>query len=117
MNGHRHGSHVRELMAMLGFEQSDFERATETLSGGQKKLVALVQLAVAAPEILLLDEPDNHLDVVGKRQLERFILQYPGSVVLVSHDRYLLDEVASQTAELENGEITIYHGNYSYYQK
>ena len=116
MNGHRHGSHVRELMAMLGFEQSDFERATETLSGGQKKLVALVQLAVAAPEILLLDEPDNHLDVVGKRQLERFILQYPGSVVLVSHDRYLLDEVASQTAELENGEITIYHGNYSYYQ-
>ena len=116
MNGHRHGSHVRELLAMLGFEKSDFERATETLSGGQKKLVALVQLAVAAPEILLLDEPDNHLDVVGKRQLERFILQYPGSVVLVSHDRYLLDEVASQTAELENGEITVYHGNYSYYQ-
>ena len=116
MNGHRHGSHVRELLAMLGFEQSDFERATETLSGGQKKLVALVQLAVAAPEILLLDEPDNHLDVVGKRQLERFILQYPGSVVLVSHDRYLLDEVASQVAELENGKITVYHGNYSYYQ-
>ena len=116
MNGHRHGSHVRELLAMLGFEKSDFERATETLSGGQKKLVALVQLAVAAPEILLLDEPDNHLDVVGKRQLERFILQYPGSVVLVSHDRYLLDEVASQVAELENGKITVYHGNYSYYQ-
>ena len=116
MNGHRHGSHVRELLAMLGFEKSDFERATETLSGGQKKLVALVQLAVAAPEILLLDEPDNHLDVVGKRQLERFILQYPGSVVLVSHDRYLLDEVASQVAELENGKLTVYHGNYSYYQ-
>ena len=116
MNGHRHGSHVRELLAMLGFAQSDYGRATETLSGGQKKLVALTGLAVAAPEILLLDEPDNHLDVQGKRHLERFILQYPGSVVLISHDRYLLDEVASQTAELENGKITIYHGNYSYYQ-
>ncbi len=116
MNGHRHGSHVRELLAMLGFDQSDYGRATETLSGGQKKLVALTGLAVAAPEILLLDEPDNHLDVQGKRHLERFILQYPGSVVLISHDRYLLDEVASQTAELENGKITIYHGNYSYYQ-
>ncbi|MDE2820110.1 MAG: ABC-F family ATP-binding cassette domain-containing protein [Chloroflexota bacterium] len=116
MNGHRHGSHARELLAMLGFEQSDYGRATETLSGGQKKLVALTALAVAAPEILLLDEPDNHLDVQGKRHLERFILQYPGSVVLISHDRYLLDEVASCTAELENGKITIYHGNYSYYQ-
>lgn len=116
MNGHRHGSHVRELLAMLGFDQSDYGRATETLSGGQKKLVALTGLAVAAPEILLLDEPDNHLDVQGKRHLERFIVQYPGSVVLISHDRYLLDEVASQTAELENGKITIYHGNYSYYQ-
>ncbi len=116
MNGHRHGSHVRELLAMLGFDQSDYRRATETLSGGQKKLVALTGLAVAAPEILLLDEPDNHLDLLGKRHLERFILQYPGSVVLISHDRYLLDEVASCTAELENGKITIYHGNYSYYQ-
>ena len=116
MNGHRHGSHVRELLAMLGFDQTDYGRATETLSGGQKKLVALAQLAVAAPEILLLDEPDNHLDVQGKSHLERFILQYPGSVVLISHDRYLLDEVASQIAELENGKIAIYHGNYSYYQ-
>lgn len=116
MNGHRHGSHVRELLAMLGFEQSDYGRATETLSGGQKKLVALTGLAAAAPEILLLDEPDNHLDVLGKRHLERFILQYPGCVVLISHDRYLLDEVASRIAELENGKITIYHGNYSYYQ-
>lgn len=116
MNGHRHASHVRELLALLGFDGSDYGRATETLSGGQKKLVALAQLAVAAPDILLLDEPDNHLDVVGKRHLERFVLRYPGSVVLISHDRYLLDEVAAQTAELEDGRITVYHGNYSYYQ-
>ena len=57
-------------------------------------MVALVQLAVSAPDILLLDEPDNHLDMDGKNQLERFILNYRGSVVIISHDRYLLDEVA-----------------------
>ena len=115
MNGFRHKSHVRELLAMLGFAPDDYERANETLSGGQKKMVALVQLAVSAPDVLLLDEPDNHLDMAGKNQLERFILGYRGAVVIISHDRYLLDEVATQTVELENGKLTVYHGNYSYY--
>lgn len=115
MNGARHSSHVRELLAMLGFTAADYDKRTDSLSGGQKKMVALVQLAVAAPNILLLDEPDNHLDMAGKRQLERFILNYRGSVVIISHDRYLLDEVAGQTVELENGKLTVYHGNYSYY--
>ena len=115
MNGSRHGSHVRELLAMLGFDADDYDRPNDTLSGGQKKMVALVQLAVSAPDILLLDEPDNHLDMDGKNQLERFILNYRGSVVIISHDRYLLDEIASQTVELERGRLTVYHGNYSYY--
>ena len=115
MNGNRHASHVRELLAMLGFDADDYDRANEALSGGQKKMVALVQLAVSAPDILLLDEPDNHLDMTGKNQLERFILNYRGSVVIISHDRYLLDEVAGQTVELENGKLTVYHGNYSHY--
>jgi len=115
MNGGRHASHVRELLAMLGFAAADYDRPNDTLSGGQKKMVALVQLAVSAPDLLLLDEPDNHLDVAGKNQLERFILNYRGSVVIISHDRYLLDEVASQTVELEGGKLTVYHGNYSYY--
>ncbi|MCY3831528.1 MAG: ABC-F family ATP-binding cassette domain-containing protein [Chloroflexi bacterium] len=115
MNGGRHASHVRELLAMLGFDASDYDRPSETLSGGQKKMVALAQLAVSAPDILLLDEPDNHLDVAGKTQLERFILNYRGSVVIISHDRYLLDEVATQTVELEQGKLTVYHGNFSYY--
>ncbi len=115
MNGSRHASHVRELLAMLGFDVADYDQPNNRLSGGQKKMVALVQLAVSAPEILLLDEPDNHLDLDGKNQLERFILNYRGSVVIISHDRYLLDEVASQTVELERGKLTVYHGNYSYY--
>ena len=115
MNGNRHESRVRELLAMLRFSSDSYDLPTEALSGGQKKLVALVQLAVSAPDILLLDEPDNHLDVSGKNQLERFILNYRGSVVIVSHDRYLLDEVATEIVELENGKLTVYHGNYSYY--
>ncbi len=115
MNGSRHASHVRELLAMLGFTADDYELPTAALSGGQKKLVALVQLAVSAPDILLLDEPDNHLDMKSKNQLERFMLNYRKSIVIISHDRYLLDEVATQTVELENGKLTIYHGNYSYY--
>lgn len=115
MKGGRHASYVRELLAMLGFDASDYDRPNEALSGGQKKMVALVQLAVSAPDILLLDEPDNHLDLAGKQQLERFILHYRGGVVIISHDRYLLDEVATRTAELERGALTVYHGNYSYY--
>ncbi len=115
MNGSRHASHVRELLAMLGFSAKDYDLPTDALSGGQKKMVALVQLAVSAPDILLLDEPDNHLDMRGKNQLERFILNYRKSIVIISHDRYLLDEVATQTVELENGKLSIYHGNYSYY--
>ena len=115
MNGSRHASHVRELLAMLGFNADDYDLPTSALSGGQKKMVALVQLAVSAPDILLLDEPDNHLDMLGKNQLERFIFNYRKSVVIISHDRYLLDEVATQTVELENGKLRIYQGNYSYY--
>jgi ATP-binding cassette subfamily F protein 3 len=115
MNGNRHASHVKELLHMLGFMPEQFDLPTDALSGGQKKMVALVGLAVSTPSILLLDEPDNHLDMAGKRHLERFILNYRGSVVLISHDRYLLDEVSTQTVELADGKITVYHGNYSYY--
>ena len=115
MNGHRHASRVRELLAMLGFHQENDDLPAAALSGGQKKMLGLVQLAVAAPDILLLDEPDNHLDMAGKRHLERFIHNYRSSVVIISHDRYLLDEVATQTVELDDGKITVYHGNYSYY--
>ena len=115
MNGNRHASHVRELLAMLGFTADDYDLPTTALSGGQKKMVALARLAVSAPDILLLDEPDNHLDMAGKSQLERFILNYPKCVVIISHDRYLMDEVATQTVELDAGKLTTYHGNYSYY--
>lgn len=115
LNGPNHASQVRKLLSQLGFIPDDYDLPTTALSGGQKKLVGLVRMAASAPDILLLDEPDNHLDVTGKQNLERFISGYNGSVIIISHDRYLLDEIATQIAELENGKMTVYHGNYSYY--
>jgi ATP-binding cassette subfamily F protein 3 len=115
LGGPSHTNTVRGLLQQLGFAPEDFDLPTEALSGGQKKLVALIRLVVETPDVLLLDEPDNHLDLAGKRRLEAYLKSYPGAVVIISHDRYLLDDVATQIAELENGTLTVYHGNYSAY--
>lgn len=115
LNGSRHPAQVRKLLAALGFSETDYDLPAATLSGGQKKLVMLVRLAVTSPDLLLLDEPDNHLDARGKRYLERFIRDYPGAVWIVSHDRYLLDEVATKILALENGRGVEYPGNYTAY--
>lgn len=115
LGGARHAASVRAVLSQLGFTLQDFELLTENLSGGQKKLILLARLALRRPDVLLLDEPDNHLDLAAKRGLEEFINGYPGAVIIVSHDRYLLDQVADQIAELEDGMLTIYHGNYSAY--
>ncbi len=107
---------VRATLRGLGFGEEDFTLPLSALSGGQKKLVGLAKLLIEQPELLLLDEPDNHLDLRGKEFLEKLIADYPGAVVIVSHDRYLLDIVAEEIAELEDGKLTLYVGNYSEYQ-
>jgi ATP-binding cassette subfamily F protein 3 len=115
LDGYRYESTAREVLAALGFVESEYELPVPALSGGQKKLVGLAKLLVNRPDLLLLDEPDNHLDLEGKAYLERFINAYPGTVICVSHDRYLLDEIADQIAEVEDQRFTIYPGNYSAY--
>lgn len=115
LGGALHEARVRELLARLGFTPVDYDLPTESLSGGEKKLVMLVRLAVEQPDVLLLDEPDNHLDLRAKQNLEAFIRAYPGAVVIVSHDRYLLDEVVTQIAEMDNTRLTVFPGNYSAY--
>jgi ATP-binding cassette subfamily F protein 3 len=115
LGGNRHAAKVKELLMALGFTPDDYDLPTDTLSGGQKKLVMLVRLAVEQPHVLLLDEPDNHLDLDAKRYLEAFIRAYPGAVIIVSHDRYLLDEVVTQIAEMDNGQLTLFPGNYTAY--
>lgn len=108
-------SRVRASLRGLGFVDDDFDLPLSALSGGQKKLVGLAKLLIEEPELLLLDEPDNHLDLQGKEFLEKLIADYPGAVVIVSHDRYLLDIVSEEIAELEDGKLTLYPGNYSEY--
>ena len=109
-------SRARELLVFLGFASEEFEQPCANLSGGQKKLVALVRLLASAPQLLLLDEPDNHLDLAAKQRLERVLGDHAGAVILVSHDRYLLDEIVSEIAELATGKLTNHPGNYSAYQ-
>ncbi len=113
LGGPGYEGRVRAILRSLGFSDADFDLPMEALSGGQKKLVGLAKLLVVQPELLLLDEPDNHLDLAGKRFLEEFIRSYKGGVVIVSHDRYLLDVVADEIVELEDGSLTRYRGNYS----
>lgn len=115
LGGLNYDSRVRELLRGLGLPESDFEKPIRALSGGQKKLIGLARLMLARPSVLLLDEPDNHLDMPGKAYLEKLILDYPGAVVIISHDRYLLDACVTHIAEIEDGKITTFTGNYTEY--
>jgi ATP-binding cassette, subfamily F, member 3 len=116
LGGPGYAGRVRATLKELGFvSEAELNLPVETLSGGQKKLVALAKLLVTQPKVLLLDEPDNHLDLAGKAFLERLIQEYAGAVIIVSHDRYLLDLVVDEIAELEDGKLTLYSGDYSEY--
>lgn len=115
LGGLNYESRVRELLRGLGLPDSDFEKPVRALSGGQKKLIGLARLLLANPSVLLLDEPDNHLDMPGKAYLEKLINEYPGAVVIISHDRYILDAVATHIAEIEDGKIITFTGNYTEY--
>ena len=113
LGGLNYTSRVRELLRGLGLPESDFDKPIRALSGGQKKLIGLARLMLARPSVLLLDEPDNHLDMPGKAYLEKLINEYAGAVVIISHDRYILDAVATHIAEIEDGHITTFIGNYT----
>lgn len=115
LDADRQAGKVRELLVKLGITPDQWETPTHALSGGQTKLAALARLAAWSPDVLLLDEPDNHLDLPAKAALEAFLTAYKGAVVLVSHDRYLLDAVVTGIAELADGALTTYTGSYSAY--
>jgi ATP-binding cassette subfamily F protein 3 len=115
LGGDSYPARVRDLLLGLGLAQSELAKPLSVLSGGQKKLVGLARLLLVCPDILLLDEPDNHLDLRGKMFLEKLIREYEGTVVLISHDRYLLDAAVTHMAELEDGHLTLFEGDYSSY--
>jgi ATP-binding cassette, subfamily F, member 3 len=106
---------VRALLADIGFAAHEVSLPVKHLSGGQKKLLGLARIILSRPDILLLDEPDNHLDLDGKAMLGKLIETFPGSVVIVSHDRYFLDMVVDEIIEVEHGRISQFKGNYSEY--
>jgi ATP-binding cassette subfamily F protein 3 len=99
----------------LGFKPSDFERPTETFSGGWQMRIALAKLLLGQPNLLLLDEPTNHLDLEARNWLEEYLNAYPHAVILVSHDRFFLDAVVTRIADLTLRTLTDYHTNYSGY--
>ncbi len=113
LGGESYAARVVEVLAGLGLAAADRARRVGVLSGGQKKLVGLARLLLLQPDVLLLDEPDNHLDLDGKAYLERLIGAYAGAVVIISHDRYLLDAVATHITEIEDGRLTTFTGDYS----
>jgi ATP-binding cassette subfamily F protein 3 len=113
LGGDSYPGRVREMLLGLGLAESELPKPLSVLSGGQKKLVGLARLLLIRPDILLLDEPDNHLDLPGKMYLEKLIREYEGTVVLISHDRYLLDAAVTHIAELEDGKLTVFSGNYT----
>ncbi|WP_430788835.1 ribosomal protection-like ABC-F family protein [Virgibacillus flavescens] len=114
--GYEIDSQIRRIMS--GLQITDLaKKSWEQLSGGERTKVGLAQLLLKAPDLLLLDEPTNHLDLFAIEWLTDFIKNYPGTVVIVSHDRYFLDETVTSILEMDQGELIRYHTNYSNYVK
>jgi len=106
---------ARALLGDVGLEEDDLVKPTRVLSGGQRKLVGLAACLLRDPDVLLLDEPEAHLDVEAREHMEHLMRSFDGALVAVSHDRYLLDETVSQIAELTGGTVRMWPGNYSAY--
>jgi ATP-binding cassette subfamily F protein 3 len=115
MNGYACKSEITGILKGLGFGEDEFGKKVATLSGGQKTRVALGKLLLQKPDLIMLDEPTNHLDLNSITWLETYLLNYKGAVIIVSHDRYFLDRIATKIIEIDNGIVSSFHGNYSDY--
>jgi len=106
---------VRSMLAEIGLEERELELPTRVLSGGQRKLIGLAAAIIQDPQLLLLDEPEAHLDLEGRERLQGLMLRFGGGILAVSHDRYLLDETVTDIASLDAGEVRDWPGNYTAY--
>ncbi len=113
MNGYGYKSIIRGVLKGLGFSENEFDKPINLLSGGQKSRVMLAKLLLEKPDILLLDEPTNHLDIEAISWLEKFINDFKGSAIIISHDRYFLDNTISRVFLLQDKILKSYNGNYS----
>lgn len=114
-NGYAYKSEITGVLKGLGFTEEDFSLHVNTLSGGQKTRVSLGKLLLSKPDIIMLDEPTNHLDMESISWLENYLLNYNGAVLIVAHDRYFLDKIVSKVIEIDNGDCTVFSGNYTDY--
>ena len=103
------------MLKGLGFTEDEFDKKICTLSGGQKTRAALGRLLLSSPDLLLLDEPINHLDLNSIAWLENYLMNYKGAVLIVAHDRYFLNRVVSKIIEIDGGKVMSFTGNYSAY--
>lgn len=108
-------SRVASALIGLGFSEDDFNKPISVMSGGQKSKAQLAKLLLSASNVLLLDEPTNHLDITACEWLEKFLTEYKGAYIVISHDRYFLDKVTNTTFEMENKTLHEYKGNYTRY--
>ena len=114
-DGYAWKSEITGILKGLGFSEEEFSKKVSTLSGGQRTRVYLGRLLLSKPDVILLDEPTNHLDIGSIAWLETYLMNYPGSVLIVSHDRYFLDRVVTKVIEIDQGRVTMFSGNYTAY--
>ena len=114
-DGYAYKSEVVGVLKGLGFSEEEFDKSVSTLSGGQKTRVALGKLLLQKPDLIILDEPTNHLDMNSIAWLETYLLNYKGAVIIVSHDRYFLDRIATKVIEIDQTKATTFLGNYTEY--
>jgi ATP-binding cassette, subfamily F, member 3 len=115
LDGYSFEARAKQILKGFGFKESDFTRNCALFSGGWKMRILLTSILLSHTDIMLLDEPTNHLDTESMEWLESYLRDYPGTIIVISHDRFFLDKIATQIAELASGRIHHYKGNYSYY--
>ena len=113
LNGYGYKSEIKGVLKGLGFDEDDLEKTVEILSGGQKSRLYLAKLLLEKPKLLLLDEPTNHLDIDAISWLEKYLRDYKGSALIISHDRYFLDNVVNRIFYMENMKLYVYNTNYT----